>query len=63
MEAESKSDVGVMADSVCQLDCAMGAQIVVRPDPGRVWVGLAFGSVDRLKQIFLPHVGGPHPIN
>ena len=27
MEAEIKSDVGVMADSVCQLDCTMGAQI------------------------------------
>lgn len=52
--------MGVVASSVCQLDCA---RHLVKPDSGCVRARLAFEYVGRLRQIALPHVGGPHPIS
>lgn len=47
--------MGVVASSVCQLDCA---RHLVKPDSGCVRARLAFEYVGRLRQIALPHVVG-----
>lgn len=59
-----------MVNFRCQLDVSMGCPDIVQMKHCSVgmslrvlWVRLIFESVDRIRHIYLPTVGGHHPIN
>lgn len=62
----SKCKLSVMANFMCQLDQPHGAQIkhyFCTCLGGCLWMWVAFGSVDSVKQTALPTVGGHPPIH